>query len=403
MRKRSVLLILVLSLLCFFVAACTADDDDDDHDDDMIDDDNDTTDDDSVDDDDTSPDDDTIDDDTSPDDDTSDDDDDEIGAAIVVGGSEEYGPVAWIRSAKGWSVLAIPGAPGSYPLNDVAASGSGTAFLVGGYGQTAGVYEYKDDALNDRSFACYSCWQFGVALSATAPAAGAGCFAHSGFTASRIWIDDGVTFNAAPVTEPNAYGMCVARDVCWIDDNEAVAVGRDYYSGQGILWSGNETGFAPEDPPLLLGQWELTAVAACPDGDAYAVGVNTTQTQGLVLRRDAGNWTKETLPNVSADWDLRGIACADGHVFAVGYDKTNGRGVLLKKDDGWSRITLPLADGDWGLEGVAIDSAGNGLLVGFDAQDAQALIFRRSADEWIQEAAPTAEANQPLLGVALLD
>nr|HPM78618.1 hypothetical protein [bacterium] len=150
-------------------------------------------------------------------------------------------------------------------------------------------------------------------------------------------------------------------------------------------------------------RWELTAVAACPDGTVYAVGTAGLPARGLLLRRDADGWKKETLPNISAAWDLRDIACADEGVYAVGYDNANGCGVLLQKDDGWSQVALPLADGDWGLDGVAFDSAGNGLLVGFDAQNGQALIIHGSAGEWTQETAPSAEADQPLLGVAILD
>lgn len=409
MRKRSFWVVLLfLSVPVILFVGCVSDNDDDtttnEADDDSAaptddDDDNDDNNDNDAADDDTTP----ADDDTTPADDDTIDDDTTSEYAIAVGGSENYGPVAWIRGPKGWSALTFPGVPTLYPLNDVSAFNDAGAFLVGGYGQTAGVYEYKDGTLIDRSFACYSCWQFGVSALNATRAASAGCYANMGFTTSRIWIDDGVQFTAASVAEPNANGMCVARDISWINQDEAVAVGRDYYTNLGILWSGNEQGFALEEPPAVTGSWQLTAVAACPGDEVYAVGTHGAVAQGLVLRRTAKGWSKETLPAISLHWDLRGIGCSDDSVFAVGYDWINGRGLLLKKTAAWTSETLPLADGRWGLDAIATDSNGGGYLVGYDLFASRAVIFRGSAGEWQPEEPPAAEENQPLLGVAIFD
>ena len=415
MRKRSprVLIALLFALALLFAGCASRHDDEtptDDADDDAAgspDDDDDNDDNDSVPaDDDQTPDDDDAspaDDDTTPADDDTIDDDETTENAIAVGGSENDGPVAWIRGPEGWSPLIFPGVPSSYPLNDVSAFGSAGAFLVGGYGQSAGAYEYKDGTLIDQSFACYSCWQFGVGALNAARAASAGYYANMGFTISHIWVYDGLQFTAVAVAEPNANGMCVARDISWISPSEAIAVGRDYYTDQGILWSGNEQGFALEDPPSIPGSWQLTAVAACPGDKVYAVGTHGIVSQGLVLQRTAKGWIQETLPAISLQWDLRGIGCSNNAVFAVGYDRVHGRGLLLKKTEAWTSETLPRADGAWGLDAIAMNSGGGGYLVGYDRFASRAVIFRRSAGEWQAEDPPAAEENQPLLGVAILD
>ncbi|MDP8221946.1 MAG: hypothetical protein P9L99_01185 [Candidatus Lernaella stagnicola] len=364
------------------------DDDTDDDADDTDDDDNDTDDDDDNDDDD--------------DDNDNDDDDDAAENAIAVGGSEGSGPVAWVRTAKGWKALVVPGAPSLYPLRDVSAFDTGQALLVGGYGQFAEVYEFVDGGLVDRSFACYSSWQFGVSAHSASRAAGAGCFAHMGFTQSRIWIFDGIQFTQAPVTEPNANSMCIARDVWWVGPDEAVAVGRDDYTDTGILWSGDENGFALENAPFVAGAWELAAVTGCPDGRVVAVGRQETLSRGLVLVRRDGTWRKETLPSVSPGWELRGVSCQPTALFVVGHDAANGAGVVLRYAGSWSVETMPLPDGDWGLEAVAISPGGVGYAVGYDDETENALILRRYDGDWQPEDAPVSENDQPLWGVTIL-
>ena len=271
--------------------------------------------------------------------------------------------------------------------------------MVGGYGNFAEVYEYRSGALLDRSFPCYSCWQFGVSALDEDTVAGAGCFAHSGFTASRVWMYDGVQFSAASLTEPNPYGMATATDVCLIDEDNAVAVGRDHFTNDGVIWHGGADGFLPQDPPFIIGDWSLSSVALCPDGRVVAAGAHESRSRGLLLVRDQKAWTIKVLPFVSADWSLLGVSCSDTDIFAVGWDRANGRGLVLVGGDSWQTEPPPLPSGDWGLNAIAVDAHGGGYAVGFDSQHTKAVILRRSEATWSQENPPPSLGDIPLLGV----
>jgi len=430
MRKLLILSILVLMVIS--VSACAGGDDDDatfdddddgpiynddDDNDDIIDDDNDVDDDDNDDtfdddstDDDTN-DDDTGDDDTS-DDDTSDDDtgDDDTGGdddtsdnALTVGGSETFGPVAWRRDGKGWSVLSIPGTPSLYPLRGVDAHAPNGAFMVGGYGTQAEVYELAGNWLLNRSFECVSCWQYGVSARSAQTVFTAGCYAHAGYTDTRVWQRDDDEFAAMTVTEPNSYGLCIANDVAFIDHQEAVVVGRDGFTDDGIVWLGNANdGFEPEELPYISGHWRLDAVDVCENGDIVAVGNNDTNTRGLAVVYDGDNWQVQSLPQVSDEWELFDVSCRGNVIWLAGVDHEFQRGVVISSQGGWFAMVMPDVSADWGLAGVAKAGDGTGYAVGYDYQNSKAVILRRSNLQWKAETLPLLQRDQPLYDVTIL-
>jgi len=84
------------------------------------------------------------------------------------------------------------------------------------------------------------------------------------------------------------------------------------------------------NPPNVSKDWLLTEVHFTSPDEGWAVGADTTNKRGVLLRYSWGTWTSLNPPNVSQDWFLRGVCFYSlNEGWAVGCDKTNRQGVLL--------------------------------------------------------------------------
>jgi hypothetical protein len=142
-----------------------------------------------------------------------------------------------------------------------------------------------------------------------------------------------------------------------------------------------------------------------PD-EGWAVGQDSTNTKGVLLRYSGETWTSVTPPEVSADWglvDVQLLSSDDG--WAVGQDSENNKGVLLHySNDDWEVVTSPDLTSDWSLEGIAFISSIKGWAVGYRAEgeDVRGLLLKYTSPDI--KVSPTDIAFEPDVTIgALLD
>ena len=114
-------------------------------------------------------------------------------------------------------------------------------------------------------------------------------------------------------------------------------------------------------PPEVSASWGLNKVRVLPGGTGWAVGVDATKKQGVILRYQNYNWSVIDLPNVSSDWELNSFTGVPGsnEMWAVGVDFSTGsrKGIMLHYRNGlWTIFTPPYVSLDWGLYDISFIS-----------------------------------------------
>jgi len=133
--------------------------------------------------------------------------------------------------------------------------------------------------------------------------------------------------------------------------------------------------------------------------DGWAVGVDSSDLRGVMLRYEKGIWTSVIPPKVSLDWGLYGVhLVSNKHGWAVGVDRNNGRGALLefrKEKQGnedekasWQGVTPPFLEAEWELVDVDIISTNEAWAVGVDRQNNAGVLLHSEKEVWNPVAPP---------------
>jgi hypothetical protein len=138
-------------------------------------------------------------------------------------------------------------------------------------------------------------------------------------------------------------------------------------------------------PPAVSTNWGLVSVQFISSTEGWAVGQDSTNKKGVLLRYSAGTWTSVQPPEVSTDWGLVGVQLlSSDECWAVGQDSTDKKGVLLHYlNDGWETTTPPDITSDWSLEGVDFLSSSKGWAVGQRAEgsDVRGLLLKYTSPD----------------------
>ena len=161
--------------------------------------------------------------------------------------------------------------------------------------------------------------------------------------------------------------------------NEGWAVGADSANGRGVLLRYSSRTWTSVSPPAVSANWNLTGVHFTSSNEGWAVGRDLTNGRGVLLHYSNGNWTSVSPPTVSSGWYLAGVHFTSSNEgWAVGQDWMSGsRGVLLHYSNGnWTSVSPPAAGSYWGLAGVHFTSSNEGWAVGMG------VLFHYSNGTW---------------------
>ncbi len=129
------------------------------------------------------------------------------------------------------------------------------------------------------------------------------------------------------------------------------------------------------NPPNVSSNWELLDVRFF-----WAVGRDSENKRGVLLRFSNGSWTSVSLPDVSQDWGLSAIDFGSSYEgWAVGQDFANQRGALLRYSNGaWASMEPLNVSSDWGLSAIAFISSDEGWAVGRDSENKRGVLLHFS-------------------------
>jgi hypothetical protein len=152
-------------------------------------------------------------------------------------------------------------------------------------------------------------------------------------------------------------------------------------------------------------QWELFDVHFTSASEGWAVGVDSFNRRGVLLRYQNGVWTSVAPPTVSSSWDLVSVqftSASEG--WAVGLNDSIGianQGVLLRFQNGaWSNVNPPLVLSTWALNDVSLSSSQNGWAVGVGVQiQRRGVLLQLQNGRWDNFLPPNVTDEWDLVGV----
>jgi len=158
------------------------------------------------------------------------------------------------------------------------------------------------------------------------------------------------------------------------------------------------------DPPDVSSNWELFGVRFTPSTDVWAVGKDSSNKRGVILRFSGGSWTSVTPPGVSTDWELSEVDFPSlNEGWAVGRDSINKKGVILHLSGGsWTSVTPPSVSTDWELSSVDFPSLNEGWAVGKDLLNRKGVILHFSASSWTSVTVPNVSTDWELSSLQFL-
>ncbi|WP_431043665.1 hypothetical protein ACQUSR_18455 [Streptomyces sp. P1-3] len=287
---------------------------------------------------------------------------------IPRGDTFDFIPTLWERDDRkgsGWKQVRTAPVPQSYDVrfNDVDASSPRNAVVGGDYAEQAG------GVVTQR-------WNGTAWKSAIAPV-------------PRGTMEAG--FLSVDTRAPNdAWGAG------WTQVRDA-----DGSRNVGMLqhWDGNRWK-AQKLPDFSEGKggWSLDSVAALAADDVWAVGstFNESAAKPLLLHYDGTRWSKVAAPDLGAERaGLTAVAAGpDGQVWAVGEAKQSDgtwQGLALKYDGGkWTDVPLP--KGTPGLRSVTFSQGAPVVLAGA-TDDAGSAVLRRAGEKWVSMKLPADRAK----------
>lgn len=158
-----------------------------------------------------------------------------------------------------------------------------------------------------------------------------------------------------------------------------------------LLLSGSplHASWSASTPPGVSGTWELSGVYFTSPNDGWAVGYDSENDRGVLLRYSGGSWTSLDTSAIipsdeSWDWRLSSVHFMSANEgWAVGTDEYNARGVLLHYSNGsWSSVPPPEVSESWGLSSVHFTASGEGWAVGKDEANGSGVLLHYSNGSW---------------------
>ena len=159
-------------------------------------------------------------------------------------------------------------------------------------------------------------------------------------------------------------------------------------------------------PPEVSANWGLNKVRILSSG-GWAVGVDGTSKQGVILQFNNNIWTVADLPDVSSDWELNSFSFRSSmnDVWAVGVDFSSGsrKGIMLHYVSGlWKVITPPYVSLDWGLYDISFSSSNEGWAVGADYSSHKGILLHYKSGVWTSYVPPNLSLDWGLFGIQMI-
>jgi hypothetical protein len=287
--------------------------------------------------------------------------DDGASATWLVGGGFIGGhnrAIAVRLAAGAWRSVDVPGGGPSYNvLDDVAATGPGSAWAVGSYFDRGRVGRTLIEKWNGKR------WRL-----VEGPRTGGGDAELLGVAAGspgRVWAVGSVIRDgrqAALIERWNGTAWRIERLPALVGSsslNDVVSTGTDAWAlgsladARGIRrpllmrWNGKR--WKPAPAPGVVGS--IASASASADGDVWAIGssATTSDLRPLVLHWDGSAWQTVTPPSMGGRGALTSVSVApDGHVWISGWwaDAGRRRGfVAVREQSTWRPVPLPAGAG----------------------------------------------------------
>jgi len=210
------------------------------------------------------------------------------------------------------------------------------------------------------------------------------------------WINQSLPAVSSDWTLYGVYG---------VSKSEAWAIGSDFTNGEGVLLHFINGAWVSVPPPNVSAQWELFGVHFTSASAGWAVGADTFNRRGVLLRYQNGTWTSVPPPTVSSSWFLTSVqftSASEG--WAVGANDSIGaanQGVLLHFQNGsWTNVNPPYVLSTWFLNDVSLSSSQNGWAVGTGVQLQQkGVLLRWQSGRWDNILPPNVTDIWELVGV----
>jgi len=156
-----------------------------------------------------------------------------------------------------------------------------------------------------------------------------------------------------------------------------------YAVGSGILVK-KETTWNDTTPLIFSESWQISDInyPSCTEG--FAVGSDSNNKSGLLLKDEDGNWSVLDTPIQSNDWELYSISMTSPHQgIAVGADWENGSGIILMFDnDSWTQMSPPFISNDWWLTDIKMTDQNQAVAVGINWELNKPVILEYLDGQW---------------------
>jgi hypothetical protein len=220
-----------------------------------------------------------------------------------------------------------------------------------------------------------------------------------------LWVSSPAQAGWKNLSVPAVSSDWTLNGVYGVSKVEAWAVGSDFENGQGVLLHFINGAWSSVTPPEVSAHWELFDVNFTSVSEGWAVGQDFTSQTGVLLHYQNGTWVSVTPPTVSSSWFLTSVhftSAAEG--WAVGVDdsiQVATQGALLHfQNSSWTKVSPPAVLPTWVLNDVFLTTPQSGWAVGTGVQvQKKGILLQWQNGNWNPFLAPSVADIWELVGV----